>query len=56
LNRQRISVGTAGSSYESKTGELIAKGITSFGEFAFGNVAVSAEDQGGGFDVPGSIS
>ncbi len=40
------------SSYEDDTGELVVNGITSFGEFAFGNVAVSAEDQKDGFEVP----
>jgi len=43
------------SSYESETGELVAKGITSFGEFAFGNVVVSAEDPADNLDTPGEF-
>ncbi len=32
-------------SYDSQTGEIVAQEVTDFGEFAFGNVAVSVEDR-----------
>jgi trimeric autotransporter adhesin len=40
--------------YDSQTGEIVAQGVTEFGEFAFGNLAVSAEDRIDDIDIPAS--
>ncbi|MFO8029611.1 MAG: T9SS type A sorting domain-containing protein [Cyclonatronaceae bacterium] len=40
-------------SYDSQTGEIVAQGVTDFGEFALGNVATRAEDPTDGLDAPG---
>jgi len=41
-------------SYDRQTGEIVAHGVTDFGEFAFGNVAVSAGDRIDDVDMPAS--
>lgn len=40
-------------SYDSETGEIVARDVADFGEFAFGNVATRTEDPTDGPDVPG---